>query len=455
MSNNLLPVGIPLNQDYYQMALNDRDVMDIIIQIKKNYQSLSYLTSMLGDPIRHNKYCPELPFTDVSEIPTAQCTSNATLSQQNIIATIPIANQTNTFAVGYSVYDGTTQTSGKIISSSNTQLVVSFESAVLPTQTAFTSSDFASGNFVLMKTSARVDPMDPRSIQSRYFGVNLRKFAIQERTASVKIYRQDMHETSRIKRQGPNGVQYMAYYQVERMIDNFWSGFEFDCTYSNQVIGDDTGKGNVMGGVIHQIKNNDGIYHQLNGIPTEQDLKTMLDRYRIASGASGKIIMLPGAGWVGAMQTAITNNWLKYTGKESTFKGKDGGDVKGISVNNYAYLDIEVSFINKFNTFNKTSWQPAQSILGDNKAMYSCLMFDTAPVNTAFGTMPFLSRHYYGSNEGSVDGTFRVINGWIDENGNVPENPLSDVPAVTYIIESNSTILLANPTVAGFCELSA
>ena len=433
------------------MALNDRFVLQNIVQLHTQYKSLSYLMSKIGSPVKVNKQLVEMPYNDWATVPVAQSTG-VTLSNQNTIATVTFQGAKDIFANKFTVTENVTGTVAKVISHAAGSVVLQFYSSPVAGVSAFTSSDFASGNTFTQSTVAPIDYNESRSTESQYYLPDLRKIVIGTFTKSVSLSKKDMIETNRIKKTVANGIQYLAWSQVERMLADYVSGLEYQMLTSNQVLPNQNGDGGSIASLPWQIQNEGGLYIPMTSAPDQSVLKQASSYIRDQKGKGGEIMLCGGSDLIGALQSDIARSWLTYTGDSNTFGGKT---VDGINFKEYTYLDVKIKFYTDFNDFNHPNWFPTLSnITGSQKSKSSFFAFDTDMVEGNDGMLPFLTNYYYGLESDTSDGKYQVTqNGNIDENGAFPTNVTGDTPVVTYAMHGTAAPTLTKPQNCVFGEL--
>ena len=455
------PTGQSLIQDFYSMHLEDRFVMPEIVNLRPQFTSMNYLINKLNaSPIMSNKMIAEQPYWDVATI-TAQCVST-TLSQGNSIATVTITGNgsRDLFGNGYMVRDNVTQTEARVIAHTASTLTLQFASSATAGVTAFTSSDFAATNPITETGVGLLSNYnDPRTIQGLKKAPALRKIPLSTITNSVTLTKAEMIEKNRIIKAVQNGVQFMAWTQVENMISNFITGVEERMFYSNQTIPDQLGNGSNAGSLLWQIKNEDGIYIPMTTAPDDTYLRKAIEAIRDKKGKGGKIGLFGGTLFNGSLQQAISNKWLQYTGSDNTFGGKT---VDGINVKHYTYLDIDLEFYTDFNNFNHPYWnQTISSITGTPYSQNSALILDTDPVENSLGApLPFASQICYGLDSdqqiGAKGGTYQIVrNGNIDEYGNNLREATGDSPTVTFTMSGNMATILNRPQNSCLLEMAS
>lgn len=453
--NFIQPTNSNLVQDYIAMLLNDRYVTQSIVEIRPQFNKLHTLIDKTqGSPIFVNKMLIEQPFVD-SAMPVATC-NGVSLSASNSIATITITGNTkDIFAKPFSVRDNVTQTEGKILSHSATTLVVSFVASGTSGVTAFTASDFATGNNITQTGVAHMDfYTEDRTTENLYRLPNLRSIALGTVTKSITLSQKDMIELQRIEKE-INGVQYLAWKQVMGMMSDYYNGLEEMSIYSNRVLPNSLGDGGKAASLPWQIKNEDGVYIPMGASPNEQTLMDIIEQMREKTGHGGEYTLLPGTDFVSGIQKAVSKNWITYTGKNNTF---GGASVDGIDVDEYTFMGTTLKIVKDFNDFNHPQWDNTISTLtGKRKSASSCLLLNTSPVQTSMGEMlPWCQTYVYGKPGTTIgNGGYRVIeNGTIDQYGNALPKSTGTTPVVGYQMESTMANVLTDPTKHAFAELS-
>lgn len=454
-SNILQPVGIPVSQDYWSMRLDNRYVLQEIVQIKNQYRSMSYLMSKIGNPVRVDKQLVEQGFYDWSAVPTAQSTG-VTLSNQNQTASVTLQSNVDVFVNKKFVTDSNTGVKGRVIAHSAGNVTVEFVSSPVSGVKAFTSSDFNAGAILTQDTVGSLNYNDSRSFESQYGLPDLRKIVVGTFGNSVSLSKKDMIEKNRIERAEANGIKYLAWFQVEKMLSEYVSGLEKIMVDPNQVqvLPDQNGNNGQVPSLPWQIKNEGGYYMPMTATPSQNDLKEAITYIRDQKGSGCEIMLVGGSDLMGALQSDIARSWLTYAGNTNTF---GGNTVKGINFKEYTYLDVTIKFYSDFNDFNHNGWFPAMSsITGKQKSRSSFMMFDTDMVETSNGSLPFLTNYFYGLPSDSSDGKYqRIENGNIDGNGAFPDTVTGDTPVVTYSIHQSFAPVLNKPQNCVFGELAS
>ena len=458
--NFIQPTGSSLVQDYFAMLLNDRYVTQSIIDVRPQYNKLHKLIDTLqGTPKLVNKTTIEQPFIDVA-VPVA-VSNGVTLSAGNSIATVTITGNggQDIFAKPFSIRDNVTGTEGKIMSHTATTLVLSFVSSSTAGVTAFTASDFASGNNITQTGVAHMEFYNQdRATENIYTLPSLRKIALGTVSKGLTLSKQDMIEKNRIMKE-INGVQYLSWMQVQNMMADYINGMEEKMLYSDRVLPDQNGNGGKSASIPWQIKNEDGIYMPLSAAPSEQTLMDVIEQMRDKVGMGGEYTILPGSDFVSSIQKALSKNWITYVGKNNTF---GGASVDGINVTEYSYMDTTLKVVQDYNDFNHPYWDATiSSITGKQRSKSSALILNTNPVHTKEGTtLPFAEQYVYGLSSdlgsGYGEGGYQVIeNGTIDRFGNkLPVAP-GTTPTVGFLMEATCATVLTDPTKHAFIELNS
>lgn len=454
--NFIQPTNSNLVQDYIAMLLDNRYITQSIIEMRPQFNKLHTLIDKTqGTPKFVNKMLVETPYID-SAVPTATC-NGVTLSAGNSIATITLTGNTkDIFAKPFSVRDNVTGTEGKILSHSATTLVVSFVSSGTSGVTAFTSSDFFTGNNITQTGVAHMDYYtEDRTTENLYRLPLFRKIALGTVTKSISLSQKDMIEINRITEE-INGVQYMAWKQVMGMMSDYYNGLEEMSLYSNRVLPNELGDGGKAASLIWQIKNEDGVYIPMSSSPSEQTLMNLIEQMRDKTGHGGEYTLLCGTDFVSGIQKAVAKNWITYTGKNNTFGGTS---VQGIDVDEYTYMGTTLKVVKDFNDFNHPQWDTTIStITGKKKSASSCLLLNTSSVPTSQGEMlPWCQTYVYGNAGTTIgNGGYRVIeNGTIDQYGNALAKSVGTTPVVGYQMEATMANVLTDPTKHGFAELES
>lgn len=449
------PTGISLNQDYWAMALNDRHVLQQIIKVRPQYSSMYRMMNMLSSPLLVDKRVVEQPYTDIA-VPTVQCAS-AVLSANNTIATVTLQGVSDDIlASPFQLVDSSTKVVGTIITHSASTVVLKFVSAPDETVKAFTSSDFTGGTVATQSTSASIDYDASRSTESQYYLPQLRQLPIGTETRSVTLKKSDMIEKNRIVKTTANGIQYLAWMQVDRMLSEFMNGLEIKMHINNKVMPDKFGNGGQFAGLQSQIINEGGSYQTMNTAPNEAEIIKSIEYIRDQRGHGGEILIAAGTGAYGAIQQSLGNKFIPYAGSNNTLGGKD---VVGINIETYKYLDCQIKFLTDFNDFNHPQYFPAVSSIVPNqlKQKYAYYAFDANPVQIEGGqTVPFLTDYYYGLNSDKSDGSYQKQEaGNIDSQGAFSSVVTGDTPVVKYMMHKTTCPTLNRPQNHVYAELSA
>lgn len=444
-----------LIQDYFAALLQDRHVLQPIMNIRPQFDAMSRIIGTVNkNPIVVQKRHIEQPFKDYTQ-PVASCVST-TLSNQNQTANVTITGNgtRDVFASPFSVRDNVTGTSGRIISHSATTLQLMFESNPNPTVKAFTSADFASGNPITQSLSATLPTYrTDRTTESMKVLPSLRNIYLETFSRSETLGKDEMIEQNRIT-DTENGMQFLSWYQIKNMMNEFTTDLEYKILYSDQVATDQYGNGGKMASLPWQIQNEGGIYLPQNAAPNEQTLMDAIEAMRAAKGRGGEFSVFAGTSFSQNIQKAVSRNWITYTGQNNTFGGES---VDGINVKEYTYNDVTLKLVTSFNDWNNPAWnQVTSSITGKLKSWDNALILDTDPVETLnYGMQPFASTYIYDLN-GKANNGYRVIeNGSIDRFGNDKEVMAGGVPEVTWMREATSAVVLNRPQNSCFIELSA
>lgn len=440
--------GIPIDQDYYRVLLDDREIASYVLYRNYGNAHLNYLIdNIVGSGfINKNKFIVENYFTND---PTVNLTvlGTTTYSSGNTIATITLTDASSDVMVNSAILvDSTTNTNMRVIDHSNGQVVVKFISGASSTQTSFnTSSDLLAGAILVQSSTSQPFrgslPTESQKIMPENF-----KSYIQHFRKSVSLDKTEMTEKSRLPIANINGVQYLAYQQVENTKNEFLQSITRALMLNNEMGGDDNiDKDFQTASLPYQIrvKGDGGVTY--TDTANQTLLNRIIDQMRERNnGAVEEILVLDGQNFWGQIQQNLAPNLLQYTGMDNTVGGKV---VKGIDFDTYSYNGCTIKRMRGFQEYSSPKLFPAMSQqvagrIGQNSAMF----LNTRAVNTIEGTQPFIQKYVYGDNSTGAMYRYNVIEGAIDAMGNYKKESPSGEYSVTHDFATEFAAVLQDPT---------
>lgn len=447
-----MPLGIPLESDYFRstQALNDRDILPYIVYRQGNYYKLPYLSTMLSRMENHDKQQFEGYYFDFPGIVGTVSSTATTFQNSNEIAVVTLTGtaEENVFITDAVVYDENSGTTSKVVAKSGNTVTLVFLASKTPGATAFnTTADFATGNKLVMGNNSP-GLRNSKLTQGNYRLPERTIYPIQHFRKNTTMNKVDFITKNRITMKGPDGTQWLAWKQVNQMVEDFNMGI-LKAMYSNNARYSDTSPDdNQMYSIPGQIKNLGGTYSSITAPITLTDINNMIDAMKVKN-AGDSFIVAAGYGYRGTFQKAGVSQLLQYVGKNNTVGGQS---VEGISFDEYKYNGISIKFIESFNDFNIPNMFPAASSLGGTKANNSALWFDESQVMTSDGMKPFITNHTF-KQEGDPDTVYKVIsNGLIGEKGQYVDRPTGGEMGVSYSIFTQLATILTDPTKHGYHE---
>lgn len=459
MATSLGNAGIPLEQDYIALNIDDRDILGSLIQLYPQYNQVNTLiTTCAGTPFNESKWVVEQYIMD-NDTPYAEVLSAPSLTFGNKKATIVLTDPTfDKFRVNEIVRDNVTSTHAKVIAHYPGQLEVIFQSNGLNSSaTAFTSSDFAAGHFVTyvgpLSEISKSAPME--NIYYKPSGPD--EYAIEFYTDSLILNYNDMYNTTRLnsKLKNSSGKEYLQFVQEQKFIQRIGTTHERKLLLGQNVIGDrQTGRGNEAPGLLWQIINKGGMYTPLTSMPTEDNYKSIIEHSIDEVGTStSELLVICGSRAWGQFQTTITDKYLIYAGTNNTFGGTA---VDGLNVQEYSYLGVKLRWLN-YDMFNNPNQFPEISQLtgmnGATQAKGNMLILNTSNVMTADnGEVPFVTRHTFG--DGMLSEFYNYVPGALNRDGSKADNPTNLAMGGTLNFACANLYKLSNPRAHGFLQVT-
>lgn len=206
----------------------------------------------------------------------------------------------------------------------------------------------------------------------------------------------------------------------------------------------------VGGGFKWQIQNQGGTYFPISSAIDEATFQTFIDQM-IANGGSlsAELLMIAGSSFIGYFQRFM-KEYIVTAGVNNTVGGVK---VKGIDVTEYIYNGRHIKLICDPMMDNNQIWNNAYSTVVPGALMrsHSAFVFDTAPVQTKQGTVPFMYKYYFGNTHMFMS----KVNGLITIEGGIAQIATNSTLNGKLEIVYNCTTQLMNPAACGYIFLVA
>lgn len=459
MATSLGNAGIPLEQDYISLAIDDRDILGNLIQLYPQYNQVNTLISTCaGTPFNESKWVVEQYIMD-NDTPYAEVLSAPSLSFGNVKATIVLTDPTfDKFRVNEVLRDNATSTHAKVIAHYPGQLEVTFLSNGLnPAVTAFTASDFAAGHFVSyvgpLSEIGKSAPME--NIYYKPSGAD--EYAIEFWNDSLELNYNDMYNTTRLnsKLKNSSGKEYLMFVQEQKFLQRINRVKETKLLLGQNKVGNkQNGQGNESPGLLWQIMNKGGLYTPLTSMPDENTYKSIIEHSIDEVGtATSELLIVSGSRSWGHFQTTITDKYLVYAGDTNTF---GGASVEGLNVQEYKYMGVKLRWLN-YDMFNNPNQFPEISAIaamnGANMAKGNMLILNTSNVMTADnGEVPFVTRHTFG--DGMLNDMMQYVPGALNRDGSPAANPTNTKMGGYLNYSCAGLYKLSNPRAHGYLQIN-
>lgn len=198
----------------------------------------------------------------------------------------------------------------------------------------------------------------------------------------------------------------------ELVLKNFAKQSEFKYAFSQR---HDNGQYSTTGGLRWSIKENGGRYYPLTSNFTKEDLNDFLySMFTTTANGGRNLVALCGAAFI-ARLADILDDYIKYSGNQNTFGGVA---VKGLSIKEYSYLDMNIQFVHWPLLDDPMFREEVSAINGRPMRSYSAYFMDMTPVSLAdgSGTAPVIQRYHFNNDEMLAN----YVSGFIGLDGSDP-----------------------------------
>lgn len=388
------PSGTSLNQNILASGYFLKNVSPLVAEMFPQYHLIDTVKRTFGIPAAEQQGNRVVNFPKMGNTYPAATITGRSLVGGVLTLTWQDPNSTP-FRVD-DVIQAESETQALCITSIPGQNTFVFQSALLESQTAFTSDDFASGEVTTyIGNVPSVSSGKIGTIRRQTEPINEYNYIpLFQDTASYNY--QEAGEKTLL----PNG--YWIKSQPYQMMQNVTEAFAV-----NRYVGIRSNRNDkfLNDGFKQQIIRGSGVVKDFSGELNETYIQNMIDSLK-GSGAGGSSYMvLADYQYIGDFQRNVGKGYLVYAGTDNVLGGKE---VKGLNVYHYWYNSTHIEMI------EEKMFANPQMFSDQNRKAYWICTEDTV-LSGGKGRVPFLKSYKYGSME-MFAGEFR---GYMDKDGNV------------------------------------
>lgn len=292
------------------------------------------------------------------------------------------------------------RTMGKVIATQPGQITVLLLSQIGGNAT-FQSADFAEGTGVTQSTDVSAGVSNSKQTQ-KY--VPLQQYnVVGKQRYTYSVTREDLGLKTQIEYKGQMYWQYANFDLFNAATKNVREIGLWNNSYLNET------DNWVAGGLRWQIINQGGTQESYDGTLTETIINNILQNSINKGNGTKEFVVLCGSAAYRQFQENVGKQYLVTAGVNNTIGGKT---VEGINVTHYKAQGIDIKLV-QWAMLNsaEANMFAYSTVTGQLKSSHTMLFLDTSMVPTSNGMQPFISRYYYGHDDGYLTQTY---NGLID-----------------------------------------
>lgn len=333
------------------------------------------------------------------------------------------------------------RTMAKVIANQPGQITISLLTSSTGAAT-FASGDFAEGTGVSQTTD--VSPGVSNFKQTNQYVPLQNANTVGKQRYTYSVTREDLGLKTQIEYKGQPYWQYANYDLFNAQVKNsreigLWNNLR------------DTSPNNwVAGGLRWQIINQGGDQESYAGTLSETIILNILQNVVNTGNGTTEMVVLCGSAAYRQWQENVGRPYLVTAGINNTIGGKE---VKGINVEHYKALNIDLKFV-RWDMLNAPAANmfAFSTITGQLKSSYTMLFLDTSKVPTSNGMQPFITRYYYGHDDGYIAQTYE---GLIDLYGKPSKKPVLTTDTAQMDLLFDELVQLNDPSRHVLLEISA